>query len=373
MSKLAEIIAKEVASTGVIPFARFMELALYCPDYGFYEKERDNIGARGDYFTSVSVGPLFGELLAFQFAEWLGETRERGGGRMGKEDLRLQIVEGGAHDGRLAVDVMTWVRDHRPDLFSRLEYHVVEPSPRRKGWQQKMLSPFTPRVHWLSSPCSLPASPGVRRIIFSNEMLDAMPVHRLGWDAKAKRWFEWGITLDTERFVWAGMSPDLLKPALADHASGITHHALCDGFTLDICPAAEAWWGAAARSLASGKLLTFDYGLTAEELVAPERRDGTLRAYRRQQLSADVLSNPGEQDLTAHVNFTALQEAGEAVGLQTECCDTQERFLMRIVEALSRTEPTLRTWTESQKRQLQTLTHPNFMGRQFRVMIQSRG
>ena len=114
MSGVAEIIAEEIGRHGAIPFARFMELALYCPVYGYYEKEEDNIGRRGDYYTSVSVGSLFGELLAFQFAEWLGA------GELGSKGV--QILEAGAHRGDLARDTLDWMQRRRPELFERLEY-----------------------------------------------------------------------------------------------------------------------------------------------------------------------------------------------------------------------------------------------------------
>ena len=449
MSKLAEIIAKEIAASGIIPFARFMELALYCPYYGFYEKERDNIGSRGHFFTSPSVGPLFGQLLAFQFAQWCDEL---GGHPLGCPDEEVatrgtlkgghqaQLIEAGAHDGRLASNILAWFRDHRRDLFSRLEYCIIEPSPRRRQWQEQTLAPFLGRVRWLptlSDPLSSEVlltkedgdlstatrhpSPVTRhfQVIFSNELFDAMPVHRLGWDAKAKAWFEWGVTLTAERFEWSRMPTDSPeskvqspKSVTAAHApvapksdaggSRITHLSrrsqmqadqvplstpqllnsptlqlliphLPDGFILDTCPAAEQWWAQAAHALGCGKLLTLDYGLTAEEFLAPHRTDGTLRAYHQHQLNSDLLANPGEQDLTAHVNFTALQTAGESAGLTTDAFLTQEQFLTQIVAQIVKSEASFPPWTPSRTRQFQTLTHPDMMGRPFRVLVQSRG
>ena len=114
-----------------------MELALYCPNCGYYEREEDIIGRRGDYYTSVSVGSLFGELLAFQFAEWLEErARERAPGvRAGEGTEAMRIVEAGAHGGDLARDILGWMREHRPGLFERLEYWIMEPSEARQAWQ----------------------------------------------------------------------------------------------------------------------------------------------------------------------------------------------------------------------------------------------
>jgi SAM-dependent MidA family methyltransferase len=380
MSEAAEKIAKEIESRGVIPFARFMELALYCPVYGYYEKEEDTIGRRGDYYTSVSVGSLFGELLAFQFAGWFGP------GEPGAE--AVEIVEAGAHRGELAGDILRWVRRQRPELFHRLTYWIVEPSDRRRQWQQKALADLAGKVRWAAAlseiatpaafhlnagrPASL-ESASVQRIIFANELLDALPVHRLGWDAKARAWFEWGVALRQGRFVWTQISGDI--SGLAQHASLAAlapqlATLLSDGFTVEVCPAAKDWWRLAASVLGRGKLLTIDYGLTADEFLAPERKDGTLRGYHRHQLSSDVLANPGAQDITAHVNFTAIQAAGELAGLQTEAFLTQAQFLTQIAAGAWEAEGSFGDWTAQRTRQFQTLTHPEHLGRAFRVLVQ---
>jgi SAM-dependent MidA family methyltransferase len=348
-----------------------MDLSLYCPEYGFYEKESDRIGRRGDYFTSVSVGAVFGELLAFQFAEWIETGRAEKGGA--KAEQRAQVIESGGHDGRLARDILGWFRRERPELFSRIEYFLIEPSPLRRQWQRETLADFTKKITWVSDLGSLPASNDDYRVMFSNELLDAMPVHRLGWDARENRWFEWGVTVRDSKFVWAPMIAPKTEPIWRDQVSRIVHYGLPDGFVLECCPAADRWWDSAARALGRGKLLALDYGLTTHDLLAPERKNGTLRGYRGHQISSDVLASPGEQDLTAHVNFTSLQTIGEAAGLRTECMLTQEAFLMPILEKVLNHPVQTCVWTESQKRQLMTLTHPSFMGRQFRVLMQGRG
>jgi SAM-dependent MidA family methyltransferase len=227
-------------------------------------------------------------------------------------------------------------------------------------------------------------------VIFSNELLDAFPVHRLGWDAGRMAWFEWGVTYSNDRFCWTRLTdeqseisfPTLGAPAFsrqtleATLTRGFSANAesfsLPDGFTVDLCPAASRWWAEAAAILKAGKLLTIDYGLTASELFSPERNGGTLRAYHRHHLNPDVLANPGEQDLTAHVNFSELRQAGEAAGLQTEAWSTQERFLTRIAAPVLRGEIPFGEWTAERTRQFQTLTHPNHLGRSFRVLVQCR-
>src|SRR5579863_10712499 len=138
MTNIRAIMAEEILRSGSISFARFMELALYCPNFGYYERLEASPGRRGDYFTSASVGDLFGEMLAFQFAEWLEALPPQ----------PRQIVEAGAHDGRLACDILRRLQDHRPELFRSLEYWILEPSIRRRKSQQKTLSEFMRAVRW---------------------------------------------------------------------------------------------------------------------------------------------------------------------------------------------------------------------------------
>ena len=352
------IIRREIAERGIMPFARFMELALYAPDCGYYETEKNNVGRRGDFYTSVSVGNLFGELLAFQFAERL-ETE------VGSQKSEARIIEAGAHDGKLAKDILGWLQSHRTDLFSKIEYCIIEPSARRQEWQRETLKEFAPRVRWLSrfNDSTIQRFNG---IVFSNELLDAFPVRRLGWDAKNKKWFEWGVAVDGEKFVWAKIQNSefrIQNPEL--------EAVLPDNYTIEISPAAESWWREAASVLERGKLMTIDYGLTDDELFSPARTNGTLRAYSRHHASEDILANVGEQDLTAHVNFPAIQKTGEDAGLITELFCAQTKFLTEILARAAKTN-SFGEWNSSDTRQFQTLTHPEHLGRAFRVLVQSR-
>jgi SAM-dependent MidA family methyltransferase len=362
MKTPAEIIRREIAERGVLPFARFMELALYAPDCGYYEAQKENVGRRGDFYTSVSVGNLFGELLAFQFAEWLEELRIA--------NCELQIVEAGTHDGKLAADILNWLQSNRPELFAQIEYFVIEPSARRQEWQRETLKPFAPRVRWLSrfNDSTVQRFNG---IIFSNELLDAMPVHRFGWDAKTKKWFEWGVAIECGKFVWAKIQkPQSDLPSSILNLPSSLLDVLPDNYIVENSPAAESWWCEAANSLQTGKLLTMDYGLAADELFSPARTNGTLRAYFRHHLADDILANAGGQDLTAHVNFPAIQIAGEDAGLKTELFSTQTKFLTQILENTLRKKSF--QWNPGHARQFQTLTHPEHLGRAFRVLVQSR-
>ena len=366
VNALSQILRAEAAAGGVLSFARFMELALYCPVHGYYETQKDNVGPRGDFYTSVSTGELFGELLAFQFAGWLAEMRIA--------DCGLRIVEAGAHDGKLAKDILNWLQLHRPRLFSEIEYWIIEPSACRQAWQHETLKNFAPRVRWFAgfqsvaanNPQSAIRNPQLNGVIFSNELLDAMPVHRYGWDAKNRKWFEWGVAVKGGQFVWAKIPNSEFRIPNSELEA-----VLPDGYTIETSPAAENWWREAAGILKHGKLLAIDYGHGADERFSPARTRGTVRAYHRHHVSDDLLANVGEQDLTAHVNFSAIQKAGEAAGLATESFTTQPQFLTQILGAAMK-DKSFGDWTARRTRQFQTLTHPEHLGRAFRVLVQSR-
>jgi SAM-dependent MidA family methyltransferase len=352
-------IQEEIRRDGPVSFARFMELALYAPGLGYYERQRE-IGRRGDFFTSVSVGPLLGELLGFQFAQWLG-----GDGAF----ERLQIVEAGAHQGALAADILGWMRRWRPDLLARLEYCLVEPSPTRRAWQEETLRDWLPGIKWVSDIAEAGAEQA-SRIIFCNEFLDAMPVHRLTWNGQ--KWEECRVACEHGKFVWQQAAP---PPELAESLPRVNPElaaVLPPGFVLEHSPSAVAWWKKAAATLSHGKLLTIDYGLTEQELFGPGRSGGTLRTYARHHAGGGLLDTPGECDITAHVNFSAIEAAGRAAGLATEALMGQEKFLTQVL-AQSQAEPGgFEAWTPARTRQFQTLTHPEHLGRAFRVLIQSR-
>lgn len=369
MPSLVEIIAEEIRRCGVMPFHRFMELALYHPEKGYYETTCPVIGKEGDFFTSVSVGSLFGELLAAQIGTWLQVISE----------TKCQIVEAGAHDGQLARDILTALHTSSP-LGKEIEYWIIEPSQKRQILQRQTLGPLGERVRWLADW----REAGIGRIdgvILSNELMDAFPVHRVGWNAAEKKWFEWGVVMEGTAFGWRRMEDS------ADRASAwVTQEArassmelpealldvLPDGFTLDLCPAALHWWRQAAEALRSGFLMTIDYGLEFVELFSPARAHGTLRAYQRHVARRDTLKDPGERDLTASVNFSALLATGENQGLKTVVFSNQDRFLNSIVTTHPALNQPGQFWTPERNRQFNLLMHPEHMGAAFRVLAQRR-
>lgn len=353
MNPLAEQLASEIRASGPISFAGFMGRALYDPAHGYYGRALQQIGRRGDFFTSVSVGPFFGELLAFQFARWMENFP--------REVTSYQCVEAGAHDGRLAFDILEALEESEPKLFPKVQYWIVEPSRARRDIQQQRLERFR-NVRWFASLAELPGR--VQGIIFSNELLDAMPVHVFRWNAVEQHWDELGVGVAGDQLIWTELSwASIGKPRLPRELLSV----LPDGYLVELSLEAIRWWRDAAMTLASGKLMTIDYGATLDELLSPSRIRGTLRAYSGHRLVEDVLKNPGEQDITAHVNFSEIRRIGQLSGLKTETFTTQERFLHGIARELWSQRG---LWTPQQARQIQTLTHPEHLGRPFQVLVQ---
>jgi SAM-dependent MidA family methyltransferase len=355
MNPLAQQLAAEIAANGPMPFGKFMSRALYDPVHGYYNRSLQQIGKRGDFYTSVSVGSLFGELLARRFAQWLQA--------LPKTTNSFQCVEAGAHDGTLAFDILQALQESQPALFANLQYWIIEPSWTRREAQQRKLECFS-NVRWFNSFGEVPER--VHGVIFSNELLDAMPVSVFRWNAPQREWNEMGVSVRGDKFIWMEL-PEAwaAKPELPTELLAV----LPDGYMVEASSDARSWWMEAGSVLAQGKLMAIDYGGLLEEILSPSRTSGTLRAYSAHRVNDDVLNNPGEQDITAHVNFSEIQELGEAGGLKTEVFTTQGDFLTRIArDSFQQGE----AWTQHRVRQFQTLTHPEHLGRPFRVLVQSR-
>lgn len=373
MTTAADLIRHEIRQRGPIPFVDYMGLALYAAEAGYYERP-GRVGRQGDFFTSVSVGRLFSELVAFQIREWLCAMEKR----VSRDAVpKWQLVECGANDGVLGVEVLEALISGGLGDMRPVELVFLETSPTRKRWQEETVSRRRDRfgtetpARWCKDWSELGTVHGV---IFSNELLDAFPCHRVMWDAAGRRWRETGVGLEGDRFVWSALPAGAGRGVLADaHLDllGELLDVLPDGFATELNPAAVDWWRSAAGCLGEGWLLAFDYGLTREEFFMPQRSDGTLRAYAKHRLKPDILDCAGEQDLTAHVNFTAIEQAGMAAGLATDVFDFQGRFLTRVAQRIW-TAPGAASWDASRIAQFKTLVHPEHMGRSFRVLAQKR-
>ncbi|HUS34706.1 MAG TPA: SAM-dependent methyltransferase [Verrucomicrobiae bacterium] len=356
INPVASTIQTEITRAGIISFARFMELALYDCDHGYYRKS--HIGKAGDFFTNVSVGPLFGQMLAYYLARELAPLPGE-----------IQIAEAGANDGSLAADILRWLNTNRPEFAQRLTYYIVEPIPELQQRQRDKLSntpratvPTTPKIEWKTTLENLPQINGA---ILSNELLDAFPIHFFRWSKSQNDWQEIGVTMDkNSNFTFAPLPDAPTFDALSDLKP--LEPYLPENFTVEFSPTAEAWAETAARKLTQGLFLASDYGDESTALWTPARAQGTLRAYRNHKLADNPLADPGEQDLTAHVNFTRIRAALQRAGLTVSPLQPQSTFLTNFAAEFL-TNP-----TDRDIRQFQTLTHPDHLGRAFKLLLAKR-
>ncbi|HEY1582493.1 MAG TPA: SAM-dependent methyltransferase [Chthoniobacterales bacterium] len=336
---------------GAVPFSWFMEQALYHPEHGYYSSGRCAIGRRGDYFTSVSVGPLFGRLMAGQFAE-IWETLER--------PNEFVIVEQGAHHGEFATDVLEALREQHPDFFAIVRYRIVEPFAILRKRQEGVLRAFAERVEWTASLEAMEPFCGVH---FSNELVDALPVHLLVavGEGAENRWHERLVERTSCGFTFVDrpVSNDRLRARLTRIPA-----APLAGYETEINLAALDWITILAGKLQRGVVLTADYGLPRHEFYAPSRRSGTLQCYGEHRVLPSLLERVGQSDLTTHVEWTSLAEQAEESGLQLAGFTDQHHFLTGLLS----THPALASAGAEKSRALQTLIHPEFLGMKFQFL-----
>jgi SAM-dependent MidA family methyltransferase len=338
---LADILRNEIAAHGPVTFARFMEQALYHPLHGYYASGRARIGRRGDFFTNVSVGALFGRLLAAQFAEMWE--------RMGKP-ARFTVVEQGAFDGAFACDVIAAAP---PDFLAALDYVIIEPFTTLQARQHHTLAGIG-KVRWVSSPAGLEPFSGVH---FSNELIDALPVHLLV--RRNGAWRERFVAVSGDRFLFTEHEPSVATPPWD----------LPDDYETEARPAAACWLNEVAAKLLRGHVLAIDYGFLREDFFRPDRKRGTLQCYSEHRRGDDPLVRPGEQDITAHVEFTALMEEAERIGLANVGFTDQHHFITALGAAvLGDTDDPTAPRRMKEIRAFRTLMHPDFLGTAFKVL-----
>ncbi len=348
---LTDFIRRTIRQTGPVSFAWFMEQALYHPELGYYSSGRCAIGRRGDYFTNVSVGPLFGRLLAAQFAE-MWESLGR------PEDF--VIVEQGAHHGDFACDVLEAVRERAPDFFSALQYWIIEPFPILRERQEEKLREFREKLDWVESLDDLEPFCGVH---FSNELLDAMPVHLISAIPDAD-WQERRVAELGNGFGF--VSAPVTDAELLKRLEKIPRH-LGGSYETEVNLAALQWMEQLASRLTRGYVLAVDYGYPRDKYYSPERSTGTLQCYSDHRAVLSPLINIGNVDVTAHVDWTSLAERAEAHGLSVAGLTDQHHLVTGIATALVPEQfgPTAEAKT---RRALQTLLHPEFLGTTFQFL-----
>jgi len=360
--ELVAAITSEITSSGPIPFVRFMELALYHPQHGYYmrplEAGTERIGWSGDFYTSSDVHPILGEALAKQAAQIDALMGSPG---------PFTIVEMGPGKGLLARDFLTAIERQNGTLRHRLRYVLIERSPAMHALQEQQLRPWLNQpgqITWLEDLASL--APGsVTGLLFSNELPDAFPVHRI--QMAGNEACEIFVDYQDGRFVEC-LKP-LSQPALRDYLQRI-HIELPDGYRTEINLQALSWMKQVAQSLTRGLVITIDYGHSAQDLYGPDRSQGTLLCYYSQMTSEDPYVRVGQQDMTAHVDFTSLATVGEEAGLSVTGFTNQMSFLMGlgIEEMINRLEP-----ESPQFRAAIHLLRPEGMGRTFKILVQHKG
>jgi SAM-dependent MidA family methyltransferase len=360
--QLVAAIASEIGRRGPISFARFMELALYHPQFGYYMRPPDpgteRIGWSGDFYTSSDVHPILGQAMARQAAQvdaLLGYPEP------------FMIVEMGPGKGLLAQHVLSHCQLMSESLAERLRYVLIECSPAMRALQQEQLKPWLRHsgpVSWLEDLSSL--APGsMTGLMFSNELPDAFPVHRVEKVAHGLK--EIFVELRDGRFAQCLRDPS--TPEIEDYFRSL-HIELAEGYRTEINLRAPVWMRQVAASMNRGVVITIDYGHSAEDLYGPQRSKGTLLCYCSQMASEDPFVRVGIQDMTAHVDFTMLATVGEEAGLSITGFTNQMSFLMGlgVEEMIAQLAP-----ETPEFRAALHLLKPEGMGRTFKILVQHKG
>jgi SAM-dependent MidA family methyltransferase len=359
---LKRLLLDTLRRTGAITFEHYMALCLYHPEYGYYTQGRDRTGVEGDYFTSPDLHPIFARLVAREAAEmWDALGRPSG----------FSWVEMGAGRGLFAQDFLSWVKSVLPDFALALDYVAIEPGLRQCTRLRERLAEkgLAGAVRLLENLEQLSPIAGC---FFSNELVDAFPVAvltRAGGHLREVYVAAQGDELCEE------LGP-IRNPATAAAVARYPN-PLEEGCRVEVNLMASQWMRSVAEKLLRGFVITVDYGDLAKYLYIQDRPQGTLLAYHRHWPSEDLFSAPGQVDLTAHVNFSALIDAGKDAGLEFTGFTSQHRFLLALGEANEFADLYEVGATELEnlkaRLKLKRLIHPEGMGNVFKVLVQHRG
>ncbi|MBZ0157169.1 MAG: SAM-dependent methyltransferase [Alphaproteobacteria bacterium] len=352
MSILKEKIIEKIRKEGPVSFETFMKMALYYPGLGYYMKDSTRIGKAGDFYTSPHLHPLFGAMLGRQMEEmWEVLLRPE----------RFRIVEMGAGMGYLAGDLLDYLRDR--EIFRHIDYSIVEMNPAMREQQRKLLEGSGADIRWFSD---LKGVGEVTGCFLSNELLDAFPVRIV---EQAEELVEIRVDVQEDAFVEVpGPADGECRAYFREFAPRLPH-----GYRTEINLRIRDWLHDVSRCLRSGFLLTIDYGYTAEEYYSEDRSRGTLLCYYRHQISENPYRHIGEQDITAHVNFSSLKKWGEELGFSTAGYCPQGTYLVAlgIDEVLREKYGDAPDPFEIAK--IKGLIFPQGMGESHQVMLQYRG
>lgn len=353
ISALKERIVEKIKTKGPIAFQEFMRMCLYDKDFGYYTKP-DRIGIKGDYITSSHCSPLFSRLLANQFIEFWE--------LLGKGNFCL--VEMGAGAGFSAKDILNYIRPH--PFYEKIRYVIIEQNEAAKETHKRLLSDFLNKITWLDSLEDLNEFTGC---VFSNELLDAFPVHVIQKDSS--QFHE--IYVDFNGRELCEKTGPLSSVALQEYVLNHVPSDLPNGYRTEVNLAIHPWLSAIAARMTSGFVLTIDYGHSANEFFELSRNRGTLMSYMSHRTSEDLFACPGEQDITAHVNFSDLNRVGLQLGFSTIGYAQQWAFLgsLDFEKTLKDTYPNLTPFSPEMAG-IKMLIFPQGMGTSHKVMVQAK-
>ncbi len=355
MTDLRSIIIDKIHKEGPITFETFMDFALYYPGLGYYTSPHTEIGRSGDFYTGPHLHPIFGALIARQIEEMWG--------LMGRPS-DFVIVEAGAGKGYLCHDILSYLSER--DLYNSVHYKIIEINPDVRESQTRLLRRFEDRVSWIGS---LEEIQGIRGCIISNELIDAFPVHVV----KMERGRLKEVFVSSDGNGLTGVLDEPSTGEIEDYFRDVNLN-FPDGYRTEVNLRARQWLKDIGDSLKEGFVFTIDYGYSSREYYDPERSSGTLLCYHRHQVVENPYINIGNQDITVHVNFSALRKWGEESGLMPVGYCPQGIFLiaMGIDELLQEIYETSRDYT-SEVLKLKALILPQGMGDSHQVFIQYKG
>jgi SAM-dependent MidA family methyltransferase len=362
--RLTDIISSRISDQGRITFADFMAACLYEPGLGYYTSAGRKVGGEGDFYTSSTVHAAFGRVIAREIARmWrsMGCPAE------------FTLVECGAGNARLACDITDYLAERETQMYDGLRLVLVEQEPSLESAQREMLALHADRISWLSPQELASGNFTFSGCLYSNELIDALPVHRVVMTAKGLR--ELYVILQDGAF--AEQVGELSSPAIEAQLKRV-NVTLHPGQLAEVNLNATQWLAGATTALHHGFILTIDYGHPAAELYAARRKQGTLLCYYRHQTEENPYIRIGQQDITSHVDFSTLMACGTELGLQNVWFGEQYRFLLAagIVDEIEEIERSGRSDEEKLRLRLtlkKLIMPEGGMGDTFRVLIQARG
>jgi SAM-dependent MidA family methyltransferase len=361
MHELTQIIRDQINSNGPITFAKFMQLALYHQEFGYYSSARARIGKEGDYYTSPCVHPAFGEIIG-RFIHEAYKTLDV---------QEFTVIEMGAGKGYLALDVLDSIKRDQPQFYSNLNYLIVEISPSLIEEEKTILKGHLHKISFLSSISEI-GDGEIAGVFISNELLDSFPFHRLKYVKNDFHEIYVGIRNDEFTEILDTLSTSELKTYIDRYGL-----EFMEGQEIEINLNAKQWLLNVSRILSKGFVVTIDYGFKATELFDPTRTKGTYMCFYKHEANENPYAHIGEQDITAHVDFSNLALAGNDLELETVKYTTQGQFLidwgmLDILESYNLRNKADELSYQKDILAIKTLFLPDLMGGKFKALIQAK-